>query len=52
MLTGMLKWVVVGILALYIISPIDLLPDFIPIVGWIDDIIAGFVLIMMLLKKK
>lgn len=24
---------------LYLISPIDLLPDFIPIAGWLDDIV-------------
>lgn len=52
MFQGIVKWVIVAILALYIISPIDLMPDFIPIIGWIDDIIAGIVLIMMLLKKK
>jgi len=49
---NIVRTVIMLLLALYIISPIDLLPDFIPIIGWIDDIIAGFVLIMMLLKKK
>jgi uncharacterized membrane protein YkvA (DUF1232 family) len=35
---------VVGAL-LYIISPIDAIPDFIPVVGWLDDMaIAGLVL--------
>jgi len=29
------------ILVLYIISPIDFIPDVIPVIGWIDDIIAG-----------
>jgi len=26
--------------ALYIIFPIDLIPDLIPIIGWIDDLVA------------
>jgi len=52
MLDGMLKWIIIAVLALYILSPIDFLPDFIPIIGWIDDLFAGFVLIMMLLKKN
>ena len=30
-------WVVLGII--YAISPIDLLPDAIPIAGWVDDIL-------------
>lgn len=30
---------------IYIISPIDLIPDFIPVVGWIDD---GLVLYLLL----
>ena len=34
--------VVVIILALlYILSPIDLIPDFIPVVGWADDLVVG-----------
>lgn len=29
---------------IYILSPIDLLPDIIPIIGWVDDLAAlGFV---------
>jgi uncharacterized membrane protein YkvA (DUF1232 family) len=26
------------LLALYVISPIDLIPDTLPIIGWIDDV--------------
>jgi uncharacterized membrane protein YkvA (DUF1232 family) len=26
------------LLALYILSPVDLIPDWLPIVGWIDDV--------------
>lgn len=34
--------IVVLILALlYIISPIDLIPDVIPVVGWVDDVAVG-----------
>ncbi len=35
------KWkrAVIGILAvLYVLSPLDLIPDVVPIVGWLDDL--------------
>ncbi len=31
------RWVLIGGTLLYLISPIDIAPDFIPIIGWIDD---------------
>jgi len=39
-------WIIVGSLA-YIISPIDIAPDFIPVIGQVDD-----VLIMTLLVSE
>ncbi len=31
------RWVVIGASLIYLISPIDISPDLIPVVGWIDD---------------
>lgn len=35
----------------YTISPIDLLPDFIPVIGWVDDGILLFLLLQQLKKE-
>ena len=32
------RWLVVGIVA-YALSPIDLIPDFIPVIGYLDDLV-------------
>ena len=41
---------------IYIISPIDFIPDFIPVIGWVDDIIALLIAISIgvkyFLKKR
>ncbi len=31
------RWVIIGGTLIYLLSPIDIAPDFIPIIGWIDD---------------
>jgi uncharacterized membrane protein YkvA (DUF1232 family) len=46
---------IIGIIALiiaviYLISPIDLIPDIIPIVGWIDDVIMLLTAIGIFIK--
>lgn len=53
------NWIVVTILGLYIASPLDIIPDFLPIIGWIDDIVAfvlmiGFIYrgVNMMVKKN
>ncbi len=45
-----LKWAAVG-LALYVISPVDLLPDVLPLIGWVDDIVLVPLLMRWLLRR-
>ncbi len=45
-----LKWGVAGV-ALYLVSPIDLIPDFIPILGVMDDIVIVPLALRWLLGK-
>lgn len=35
--------VVMTLMVLYIVSPLDLVPDVIPVAGWIDDLVAGVI---------
>lgn len=37
--TAWLAKVVAGLVAAYALSPIDLIPDFIPVIGYLDDLI-------------
>ncbi|ACK69775.1 protein of unknown function DUF1232 [Gloeothece citriformis PCC 7424] len=39
------RWLVLLGTVLYLVSPVDILPDFIPILGWIDD---GVVLTLLM----
>ncbi|MER2227082.1 MAG: DUF1232 domain-containing protein [Carnobacterium sp.] len=43
--SGKKKLMVAGII-LYIISPIDFIPDFIPVVGYADDVILPILLLV------
>lgn len=31
------RWLIVVGTLIYLLSPVDIVPDFIPIIGWIDD---------------
>ncbi len=39
------RWWIIGASLLYLISPIDISPDFLPIVGWIDDGVVATLLV-------
>lgn len=32
------KWLIITLSALYVLCPMDLIPDVIPVLGWLDDI--------------
>jgi len=36
-----IKIISAALALIYIISPIDFMPDLVPVIGWIDDILAG-----------
>jgi uncharacterized membrane protein YkvA (DUF1232 family) len=46
-------WLKVGtaLIVLYVLSPIDLIPDFIPVLGWVDDIVLVPLAIRFLLDR-
>jgi len=48
--TPMLAKIVAGITIGYALSPIDLIPDFIPVIGYLDDIIILPALIALTIK--
>ena len=37
--------IALGAAAVYLLSPVDLIPDFIPLVGWVDDALLAAVLL-------
>ena len=42
------RWILVAGTLLYLLSPIDIAPDFIPIIGWIDDGIVASIFVASL----
>ena len=48
--TPVLAKVIVGIIICYALSPIDLIPDFIPVIGFLDDVLLLPLLILLAIK--
>ena len=46
-------WLKVGtaLIVLYVLSPIDLIPDVVPVLGWMDDVVLVPLTIRFLLKR-
>lgn len=38
-------------LAVYVLSPIDLVPDYIPVLGWIDDVVLVPLVVSWIVSK-
>ena len=47
---GWLKWGT-ALVVLYVVSPIDLIPDAIPFLGWADDLAVATFAIRWMLKR-
>ena len=47
---GVNKWVVIALCVLYIVFPLDILPDFIPVLGWGDDLAAAVIALRQFFK--
>ena len=40
-----------GLIVLYVLSPVDLVPDFVPLIGFVDDLVLVPLAIRFLLKR-
>jgi uncharacterized membrane protein YkvA (DUF1232 family) len=48
--TPKLAKILLGIAIAYALSPIDLIPDFIPVIGYLDDVIIVGLLVMLAMR--
>ncbi len=48
-----LRWpgkLVLALMALYLVSPIDIVPDTLPLLGWLDDFALAAIILPLMLK--
>lgn len=52
-ITNVLSGIVGVVAALYVISPVDIVPDTIPVAGWLDDvgIVSGGAIVILILQS-
>jgi len=43
------QWIAILFGALYMIAPVDLIPDFFPLIGFIDDLLVFLVIVPILI---
>ena len=47
-----LSWVFLALAVIYILSPIDIVPDFLPILGWLDDFLVGTLAVINFINQQ
>lgn len=47
-----MAWIWIILALIYILSPYDLLPDFIPLRGWLDDLVVLFLMVRQIMRLR
>ncbi len=47
-----MAWIWIVLALLYILSPYDLLPDFIPLRGWLDDLVVLMLIVRYVMRLR
>ncbi len=48
--TPLLAKILIGIAVAYLVSPIEIIPDFIPVIGYLDDVLIVSILLLIALQ--